>query len=44
MRLSKSLMGSVEGSYQQGVLIDEDSCWFANHVNEDDDKLKTCTI
>jgi hypothetical protein len=26
------------------VLIDEDSCGFADHVNEDDDKLKTFTI
>jgi hypothetical protein len=27
-------------SGQQGVLIDEDSCGFADHVNEDDEKLK----
>ena len=23
---------------------EEDSCGFPSHVNEDDDKLKTCTI
>jgi hypothetical protein len=32
------------GSCQQGVLIGEDSCGFADHVNEDDEKLKTLTI
>jgi hypothetical protein len=26
------------------VLISEGSCGFENHVNEEDDKLKTCTI
>jgi hypothetical protein len=44
MRLSESLTDSVESSCQQGVLIGEDSCGFTDHVNEDDDKLKTCTI
>jgi hypothetical protein len=44
MRLSKSLTDFVESSCQQGVLIGEHSCGFTNHVNEDDDKLKTCTI
>jgi hypothetical protein len=34
-------MNSAENSYQQGVLIDEDSCGFADHVNEDDEKLNT---
>jgi hypothetical protein len=34
-------MNSTESSYQQGVLIDEDSCGFADHVNEDDEKLNT---
>jgi hypothetical protein len=34
-------MNSVESSYQKGVLIDEDSCGFADHVNEDDEKLNT---
>ena len=28
-------------SGQQGVLIGEYSCGFANHVNEDDEKLNT---
>jgi hypothetical protein len=41
MRLSESLRSSGESSYQQGVLIDEDSCGFVNHVNEDDEKLNT---
>jgi hypothetical protein len=31
-------------SGQQGVLIGEDSCGFADHVNEDDEKLNTSTI
>ena len=44
MRLSESLTDSVESSCQQGMLISEDSCGFADHVNEYDDKLKTCTI
>jgi hypothetical protein len=44
MRLSESIIDSVESSCQQGVLIGEESCGFADHVNEDDDKLKTCTI
>jgi hypothetical protein len=34
-------MNSAESSYQQGVLIDEDSCGFADHMNEDDEKLYT---
>jgi hypothetical protein len=34
-------MNSIESSYQQGVLIDEDSCGFLDHVNEDDEKLNT---
>jgi hypothetical protein len=44
MRLSESLRSSGVSSCQQGVLIDGDSCGFADHVNEDDDKLKTFTI
>jgi hypothetical protein len=32
-------MNLVESSYQQGVLIDEDSCGFSDHVNEDDENL-----
>jgi hypothetical protein len=44
MRLSESLTDSIESSYQQGVLMDEDSCGFADHVNEDDEKLNTLTI
>jgi hypothetical protein len=44
LRLSESLRDSGVSSGQQGVLISEDSCGFADHVNEDDDKLKTCTI
>jgi hypothetical protein len=43
-RLSESLMNSAESSYQQGVLIGEDSYGFAEHVNEDDEKLDTLTI
>jgi hypothetical protein len=34
-------MNSVESSYQEGVLIDEHSCGFADQVNEDDEKLNT---
>lgn len=44
MRLSEGLMDSEESSYQQGMLKDADSYGSANRVNEDDDKLKTCTI
>jgi hypothetical protein len=44
MRLSESLRSSEVGSCQQGVLIGEGSCGVADHVNEDDDKLKTFTI
>jgi hypothetical protein len=40
MRLSESLESSEVSSCQQEVLIGEDSCGFADHVNEDDDKLK----
>jgi hypothetical protein len=41
MRLSESLRSSEVSSCQQGVLIDGDSCGFADHVNEDDEKLNT---
>ena len=34
-------MKSAKSSYQQGVLIDEDSCGFADYVNEDDENLNT---
>jgi hypothetical protein len=34
-------MNSVESSYQKGVLIDEHSCGFVDHVNEDDENLNT---
>jgi hypothetical protein len=34
-------MKSVESSYQEGVLIDEHSCGFADQVNEDDENLNT---
>jgi hypothetical protein len=44
MRLSKSLESSKVSSCQQGELIEEDSCGSIDHVNEDDDKLKTFTI
>jgi hypothetical protein len=44
VRLFESLRDSGVSSSQQGVLISEDSFGFADHVNEDDDKLKTCTI
>jgi hypothetical protein len=44
MRLSESLRSSEVSSCQQGVLIDEDSCGFADHVNEYDEKLNTLTI
>jgi hypothetical protein len=44
MRLSESLESSEVSSYQQGILIGEYSCGFANHVNEDDEKLNTFII
>ena len=44
MRLCESLMNSEVSSYQEGMLVSGDSCGFADHMNEDDDKLKTCTI
>jgi hypothetical protein len=44
MRLSESLRSSEVSSDQQGVLIDEDSCGFVDHVNEYDEKLNTSTI
>jgi hypothetical protein len=44
VRVSESLKDSGVNSGQQGVLISEDSCGFTDHVNEDDDKLKTFTI
>jgi hypothetical protein len=44
VRLSESLRSSKMSSDQQGVLIDEDLCGFADNVNEDDDKLNTSTI
>jgi hypothetical protein len=44
MRLSEILTDSIESSCQQGVLIGEELCGFVDHVNEDDEKLKTCTI
>jgi hypothetical protein len=44
MRLSESLTDSIESSYQQGVLMDKDSCGFADHVNEYYEKLNTLTI
>jgi hypothetical protein len=31
-------------SYQQGVLIGEDSCGFVDHVNDDDKKLNNSII
>jgi hypothetical protein len=34
-------INSAESPYHQGVLIDEDSCGFVDHVNEDDEKLNT---
>jgi hypothetical protein len=43
-RLSKSLMNSAESSYQQGVLIGEDSYGVTKHVNEDENNLDTLTI
>jgi hypothetical protein len=45
MRLSVGLMNS-EMSLDQHVQLteEEDLCGFPSHVNEDDDKLKTCTI
>jgi hypothetical protein len=44
MRLSESIRSSEVSSDQEGVLIDEDSCGFFGHVNEDDEKLNTSTI
>jgi hypothetical protein len=44
MRLSESLRSLEVGSGQQGVMIGEGSCRFADHVNEDDEKLETLTI
>jgi hypothetical protein len=44
MRLSESIRDSGVSSGQQGVLRSEDSCGFVDHVNEDDDKLETCSI
>jgi hypothetical protein len=44
MRLSGSLRSSEVSSYQQGVLMDEVSCVFVDHVNEDDENLNTSTI
>jgi hypothetical protein len=44
MRLSESLRILEVSSCQQGVMIGEDSCGFADHVNEDDEKLNTLTI
>jgi hypothetical protein len=44
MRMSESLNRSKVSSDQQGVLIDEDSCGFVDHMNEDDGKLNTSTI
>jgi hypothetical protein len=44
MRLYESLMNSEVSSYQQGILVSKDSCGFTDHMNEYDDKLKTCTI
>jgi hypothetical protein len=44
MRLCESLTDSIESSYQQRVLIGEDSCGFVYHVNEYDENLKTLTI
>jgi len=43
-RLSESIRSSEVISCQQGVLMDDDSCGFSNHVNEDDEKLNTFTI
>jgi hypothetical protein len=44
VRLSESLRSSEVSSFQQEALIGEDSCGFADHVNEDDEKLNTSTI
>jgi hypothetical protein len=44
VRLFERLKDSGVSSSQQGVLRGEDSCGFADHVNEDDDKSKTCPI
>jgi hypothetical protein len=42
--LFESLRDSRVSSGHIGVLISEYSCGFEDHVNEYDDKLKTCTI
>jgi hypothetical protein len=44
MRLSESLQSLEVSSGQQGVLIGEGSCGFADHVNEDDENLNTLTV
>jgi hypothetical protein len=44
VRLSESLRDLRVSSGQQGVLISEDSCGFADHVNEYGDKLKIYPI
>jgi hypothetical protein len=44
IRLSESLRSSRLSSCQQGALIDGYSCGFVDHMNEDDEKLKTFTI
>jgi hypothetical protein len=44
MRLYENLIDLKVSSYQRGMPIDADSCGLTDHVNEDDDKLKTCTI
>jgi hypothetical protein len=44
VRLSESLRRSKVSSYKKGVLMDEYSCGFADHMNEDDEKLNTFTI
>jgi hypothetical protein len=41
MMLSKSIESSEVSSGQQGPLIGGYSCGFADHVNEDDEKLNT---
>jgi hypothetical protein len=40
MRLYESLGSSEVCSCQQGALIGENSCGFADHVNEDDEKRR----
>jgi hypothetical protein len=44
VRLFESLRDSGVSLGQKGVMISEYSCGFADHVNENDDKLKNCTI